>query len=48
MKIEHIAMYVKNLERAKTFFEKYLETEFNCSYLTSSTNLGVFLLLFTG
>lgn len=39
-----IYTYSDYIGQAEAFFEKYLETEFNCSYLTSSTNLGVFLL----
>ena len=30
MKIEHIALYVNDLEEARTFFQKYLGAESNC------------------
>ena len=33
MKIEHIAMYVKDLEKTKTFFETYLNAENRLSLL---------------
>ena len=32
MKIEHIAMYVKDLEKTKTFFETYLNARANAGY----------------
>ena len=46
MKIEHIAMYVKNLERAKTFFEKYLGGVSNEGYHNKTTDFRSYFLTF--
>lgn len=46
MKIEHIAMYVKNLERAKTFFEKYLGGVSNEGYHNKTTDFKSYFLSF--
>lgn len=37
MKIEHVAMYVKDLERTKKFFETYFEAESNQKYHNKNT-----------
>ena len=42
MKIEHIAMYVNDLERAKDFFIKY----FNAAYLNKTTGFRSYFLTF--
>ena len=46
MKIEHIAIYVKNLERAKTFFEKYLGGVSNEGYHNKTTDFKSYFLTF--
>ena len=38
MKIEHIAMYVKDLEKTKTFFETYLNARANAGYRNPKTD----------
>lgn len=38
MKIEHIALYVNNLENARDFFVKYLEADSNEGYHNPKTN----------
>ena len=38
MKIEHIAMYVKDLEKTKTFFETYLNARANAGYHNPKTD----------
>ena len=37
MKIEHIAMYVNDLERAKDFFTKYFNATADAGYLNKTT-----------
>ena len=46
MKIEHIALYVNNLEEARTFFQKYLGAESNCGYHNPNTNFRSYFLTF--
>lgn len=46
MKIEHIAMYVNDLERAKNFFEKYFGATSNNQYHNKETNFRSYFLSF--
>ena len=46
MKIEHIAMYVTDLERAKEFFEKYFGARSNNGYHNPTTDFRSYFLLF--
>lgn len=46
MKIEHIAMYVNNLENAKDFFVKYLEAVSNDGYHNEKTGFRSYFLSF--
>lgn len=46
MKIEHIAMYVNNLENAKNFFVKYFGAKANKLYHNKSTNFKSYFLSF--
>ncbi len=46
MKIEHIAMYVNDLEIAKNFFIKYLEATANDGYHNQKTNFRSYFLTF--
>lgn len=46
MKIEHIAMYVNDLESAKRFFEKYFEAAANEGYHNVKTNFKSYFLSF--
>lgn len=46
MKIEHIAMYVKDLEGAKNFFEKYMGAVSNDGYHNQKTNFQSYFLTF--
>lgn len=46
MKIEHIAIYVKNLEAAKEFFVKYLGATSNDGYHNKKTNFRSYFLSF--
>ncbi|MGO2890593.1 VOC family protein [Enterococcus devriesei] len=47
MKIEHVAMYVKDLESAKTFFETYFEATSNDQYHNPKTGLRTYFLSFS-
>lgn len=38
MKIEHVAMYVKDLEQVKWFFENYFGAKSNAGYHNESTD----------
>lgn len=46
MKIEHIAMYVNNLEAAKEFFIKYFNASSNDVYYNHRTNFRSYFLSF--
>ena len=46
MRIEHIAMYVKNLEAARDFFVKYLSGTSNGGYHNPSTGFRSFFISF--
>ena len=46
MKIEHIAMYVEDLDRARAFFETYFEARSNDGYYNKSTGFRSFFLSF--
>lgn len=46
MKIEHIALYVNNLEDARNFFIKYLEAKSNDGYHNPRTNFRSYFLSF--
>ena len=46
MKIEHIAMYVNNLEEAKQFFIKYLGAASNNGYHNKTTDFRSYFLTF--
>lgn len=46
MKIEHIAMYVNDLESAKRFFEKYFGSVANDGYYNGKTDFRSYFLTF--
>ena len=46
MKIEHIALYVEDLEGARNFFIKYLEAKSNEGYHNSQTHFRSYFLSF--
>ena len=46
MKIEHIALYVNDLEAAKNFFIKYFNASSNKLYHNPTTNFRSYFLLF--
>ena len=46
MKIEHIAMYVNDLEKAKDFFVKYFHAKSNDGYHNKTTNFRSYFLSF--
>ena len=46
MKIEHVALYVNNLENARDFFVKYLEAKSNEGYHNPNTNFSSYFLSF--
>ena len=46
MKIEHIAMYVNNLEKTKKFFIKYFSAKSNDGYHNTSTGFKSYFLTF--
>lgn len=46
MKIEHIAMYVNDLERTREFFEKYFSAVSNEGYHNPKTGLRTYFLSF--
>ena len=48
MRIEHAAMYVNNLERAKSFFEKYFNAVSSEEYLNQKTKFRSYFLSFDG
>ncbi len=47
MKIEHIALYVNDLEGARTFFRTYFGAESNEGYHNKTTNFRSYFLTFT-
>lgn len=48
MKLEHVAMYVQDLEKAKAFFMKYFNAQPNEKYHNPRTNLMTYFLTFSG
>ncbi len=46
MKVEHIAMYVNDLEKAKDFFVKYFHAKSNDGYHNKTTNFYSYFLTF--
>lgn len=46
MKIEHIAMYVNDLENTKDFFVKYFDAKANSGYHNMTTGFKSFFLVF--
>lgn len=46
MKIEHIAIYVKDLEKSKLFYEKYFNAKSNEKYRNPKHNLSHIFLVF--
>jgi lactoylglutathione lyase len=48
MKIEHIAMYVNDLEAAKKFFVKYFGVSSNAGYHNKNTDFRSYFLTFDG
>ena len=46
MKIDHIALYVNDLEEARNFFLKYLGAESNCGYHNPNTGFRSYFLTF--
>lgn len=47
MRIEHVAMYVNDLERAREFFEKYFAAESNDGYHNPRTDFRSYFLRFS-
>ena len=48
MKIEHIAMYVNNLEAARDFFVKFLDGHSNDGYHNKTTDFRSYFICFDG
>lgn len=48
MEIEHIALYVEDLEAAKAFFIKYFQAEPNAGYHNPKTDFRSYFLTFDG
>lgn len=46
MRIEHVAVYVNDLERARTFFETYFDVTSNDQYHNPTTNFRSYFLTF--
>ena len=46
MRIEHVAMYVKDLEKAKVFFETYFHAVSNSGYWNPRTKFRSYFLTF--
>lgn len=46
MRIEHVALYVKDLERTKDFFIKYFEAQANGGYHNRKTDFRSYFLTF--
>lgn len=47
MKIEHVAMYVNDLENARLFFEKYFDAAAGLEYHNEKTDFRSYFLSFT-
>ncbi len=48
MRIEHVAMYVKNLEKARNFFMKYFDAQSNDGYCNEAKKFRSYFLTFQG
>ncbi len=46
MKIEHIALYVKDLEKSKSYYEKYFNAKSNSLYHNKTTGFKSYFLSF--
>ena len=46
MKINHVAIYVKDLEKTREFYEKYFEAKANEKYHNKNTGLQTYFLTF--
>jgi len=46
MKIEHVAIWTRNLERLKAFYETYFEAESNTKYVNSEKGFESYFLSF--
>lgn len=46
MKIDHVAMYVDNLEKTREFFNKYFSAKSNEGYHNTSTGFRSYFLTF--
>lgn len=46
MKIENVALYAKDLEKAKVYFVKYLNGKANNGYYNSKTNFRSYFITF--
>lgn len=46
MKIEHVAMYVNDLQKAKIFFEQYFDAKSNTEYHNQNTGFKSYFLTF--
>ena len=46
MKISHVALYVNDLEKMKTFYEKYFNAKSNKMYHNQNTGLKTYFLEF--
>ncbi|MBZ2099205.1 VOC family protein [Streptococcus mitis] len=46
MKIDHVGLYVRNLERAKNFFESYFQAQANQLYHNPKTGFSSYFLAF--
>jgi len=47
MKIEHVALWVKNLEISKNFYEKYFQAKAGEKYTNSKTGFESYFLYFS-
>lgn len=48
MRIEHIAMWVKNLEKQKAFYQKYFQAKAGEKYINRQKNFQSYFLSFEG
>ena len=46
MKINHVALYVKDLEKSREFYEKYFNAKANNKYRNLKTGLQTYFLSF--